>query len=205
MKPTAGRDRERHVAQPEREDAADAGERHAGEHAQRVDEVAIGQIQQARRSSPRATRHDDQQPRAWLAPGSRTGRPNRCDSGPAACCTCSATLLAGLGDEAAQVAAAHVAGHRDAPLAPFARDRGRALHHLRRRPAATAACARRWAWRSAALRCFADCSAASPADGPPAGNAAGPRRLRPAACCRSTRPGRARPWPERRSGRSGPA
>ena len=56
------RDRERHVAQPQGEDAADPAERHAGEHAQGVDDVVVGQVQQ-REDQHRGQRHDDQQPR----------------------------------------------------------------------------------------------------------------------------------------------
>ena len=61
MKPMIAEIEKRHVAQPQREDAADPAERHAGEHPQGVDDVVVSEVEQHEDQQHRH-RDDDQQP-----------------------------------------------------------------------------------------------------------------------------------------------
>ena len=77
--------------------------------------------EQQQEDQAEADRHDDHQPLRARRPGSRTARPSRASS-PAGSFTCCAILRLRLGDERADVAAADVGLHDDAPLAVLAAD-----------------------------------------------------------------------------------
>ena len=109
MKPTDAGTERNSPDSAQRDDAADRREGHVAEHQHRLPHRVEGEVeQQEDQRRARSARRWRGGPRR--AAGSRTGRPSSAGS-PAGTCTAFADRRLGLGDEADQVAAAHVGQH----------------------------------------------------------------------------------------------
>ena len=123
----SGRNRKRHVAEPQRDEPADPGERHAGKDADRIDDVSVGRVKQGE-DQPEGDGHDNHQPE--FGPFQLFELAAVCDVRPA---RRQGNVLVNplfhVGNKAAQIPAANVARHRHPPLAPLAGNCGRPFDH----------------------------------------------------------------------------